>query len=281
MHDLHSRISDGLWQALEARAKASGDPIRHIVAAALAEHLGSEHRTLFQVSTTTALVEGVYQGAVRVGTLRERGDLGLGTFENLDGEMAIVDGKCFQIRGDGSVHEVGDKVLSPFAVVTSFTADETVTLADCADLATLEAASDRLRHSDNLFYALRADGIFDHIKTRAMCKTTEGTPLAQAASVQPEFEFARIAGTLVGFWTPAYAKSLNVPGYHLHFLSADRRHGGHLLACSGQNLELQVQREGALHFALPETVDFLKADLSRDPSKDLEFAEKNRAGKPR
>ena len=48
--------------------------------------------TLYQVSTATALVEGIYQGAVRVATLREHGDLGLGTFENLDGEMVIVDG---------------------------------------------------------------------------------------------------------------------------------------------------------------------------------------------
>src|ERR1700730_18481604 len=70
MHDLHSRISDGLWQALEARAAASGDPIRHIVAAALAAHLGTEHRTLFQVSTTRALVEGVHEGEGRAGPLR-------------------------------------------------------------------------------------------------------------------------------------------------------------------------------------------------------------------
>jgi acetolactate decarboxylase len=279
MHDLHSRISDGLWQALEARAKASGDPIRHIVAAALAEHLGTEHRTLFQVSTSTALVEGVYQGAVRVGTLREHGNLGLGTFENLDGEMAIVDGNCFQIRGDGSVHKVGDDVLSPFAVVTRFAADETATLAACADLHAMVAASDRLRHSQNVFYALRVTGTFDHIKTRAMCKTTEGTPLAEAAAVQPEFEFTRIAGTLVGFWTPEYAKSLNVPGYHFHFLSADHRHGGHLLECSGRGLTLEVQREAALHFALPETVDFLKADLSRDPTKALDFAENTHKGR--
>jgi alpha-acetolactate decarboxylase len=34
--------------------------------------------TLYQVSTATALVEGIYQGAVRVATLREHGDLGLG-----------------------------------------------------------------------------------------------------------------------------------------------------------------------------------------------------------
>ena len=53
-----------------------------------------------------ALVEGIYQGAVRVGTLREHGDLGLGTFENLDGEMVIVDGHFFQARSDGAVTEV-------------------------------------------------------------------------------------------------------------------------------------------------------------------------------
>jgi hypothetical protein len=48
--------------------------------------------TLYQVLTSTALVQGVYQGAVRIATLREHGDLGLGTFEELDGEMVIVDG---------------------------------------------------------------------------------------------------------------------------------------------------------------------------------------------
>jgi acetolactate decarboxylase len=54
-------------------------------------------------------------------------------------------------------------------------------------------------------------------------------PLFQAAAVQPEFEFHDVLGTLVGVWTPQYAKTLNVPGYHLHFLSADRKSGGHLL----------------------------------------------------
>jgi acetolactate decarboxylase len=63
-----------------------------IVSKALADYLEVAHHTLYQVSTATALVEGIYQGAVRVGTLREHGDLGLGTFEDLDGEMVIVDG---------------------------------------------------------------------------------------------------------------------------------------------------------------------------------------------
>jgi len=132
---------------------------------------------------------------------------------------------------------------------------------------------DQLRHSDNFFFALRVEGHFDYIRTRAMCRTDEGVPLVQAAAVQPEFEFHDVLGTLVGFWTPEYAKTFNVPGYHLHFLSADHQSGGHLLQCGGSKLRLQIQREGDYHVALPETEDFVKADLRRDPGADLAKAE--------
>jgi acetolactate decarboxylase len=229
--------------------------------------------TLYQVSTATALVEGVYDGATQISTLRKHGDLGLGTFEGLDGEMVIVDAHFFQVRSDGSVREVPDDVLSPFAAVTAFSADQEITLNDCPDLSHLTAQFDGLRPSDNFFYALRVDGTFEYIHTRAMRRTKEGTPLVQAAAVQPEFEFQNIAGTLVGFWTPEYAKSFNVPGYHLHFISADRTHGGHLLQCKGKNFRLQIQQEGDYHIVLPETEDFLKANLRQDPTAALAKAE--------
>jgi len=236
-------------------------------------HRQVAHHTLYQVSTATALVEGVYQGAVRVGILRQHGDIGLGTFENLDGEMVIVEGHCFQVRSDGSVRECDDDVLSPFAVITRFAPEETVTLAQCQDLSHLTSRFDALRPSDNFFFALKVDGSFDYVRTRAMCRTAEGVPLVQAAAVQPEFELHHVSGTLVGFWTPEYAKSLNVPGYHLHFVSHDRQSGGHLLQCRGTNLRLQIQREGDYHIALPETERFFTADLRRDPAADLAKAE--------
>ncbi len=134
MGQLNATISPGLWRALLDRAERSGEPLAHIVSKALAEYLQISHHTLYQVSTSTALVEGIYQGAVRVGTLREHGDLGLGTFENLDGEMVVVDGEFFQVRCDGSVHKCDDDLLSPFAVVTRFTPEASVTLAQCPDL---------------------------------------------------------------------------------------------------------------------------------------------------
>jgi acetolactate decarboxylase len=228
---------------------------------------------VYQVSTTTALVEGIYQGAVRAGTLREHGDLGLGTFENLDGEMVVVDGHCFQVRSDGSVRECDDDVLSPFAVVTRFAPQVEDTLGHCPDIKYLTARFDALRSSDNILFSLRVDGHFDYVRTRAIPRTTDGVPLVQAAAVQPEFEFRNVSGTLVGFWTPEYAKTLNVPGYHLHFLSDDRMSGGHLLKCRGANLRLQIQRETEYHVAFPETEAFLKADLRRDPAAALAKAE--------
>jgi len=273
MPQLDIAISPGLWRALLDHAQRTHESLAHIVSKALAEYLQVSHHTLYQVSTSTALVEGIYQGAVRVGTLREHGDLGLGTFENLDGEMIVVDGRFFQVRSDGSVRECGDDVLSPFAVVTRFAPEATVTLAQCPELSRLTARFDALRQSDNVFFALRVDGHFDYVHTRAMCKTEEGVPLVQAAAVQPEFEFHDVSGSLVGFWTPEYAKTLNVPGYHLHFLSADRTKGGHLLQCRGASLRLQIQREAAIALALPETADFLTADLRRDPSAELTRAE--------
>lgn len=229
--------------------------------------------TLYQVSTATALVEGIYEGALPIAALRKNGDLGLGTFEGLDGEMVVVDGHFFQVRSDGSVREVPDNVLSPFAAVTAFSPDQSITLDDCPDLPHLTSRFDALRPSDNFFFALRVDGTFDYIHARAMRWTKEGVPLVQAAAVQPEFEFRNISGTLVGFWTPEYAKALNVPGYHLHFISADRTRGGHLLQCRGKNLHLQIQREGDYHIVLPETGDFLKANLRRDPTAALAKAE--------
>src|SRR2546429_3387558 len=145
MPQLNTTISPGLWRALVDYAERTKEPLAHVVSKALAEYLQVSHHTLYQVSTATALVEGIYQGAVRVGTLREHGDLGLGTFENLDGEMVIVDGHFFHVRSDGSVRECDDDVLSPFAVITRFAPDAAATLEQCPDLDPLPPRSDTAR----------------------------------------------------------------------------------------------------------------------------------------
>ena len=159
-------------------------------------------------------------------------------------------------------------------MVTRFPAGGEVDLADCHDLASLHAQLDRLRDSQNVFYAVRVDGEFDSVHTRSVRPTPEGVPLVQAASRQQEFHVAGVRGTLVGFWSPGYLQTILVPGYHLHFLSDDRRSGGHLLDCAGRRLRARVRREADFRVSLPESASFLRADLTRDPAADLDRAEK-------
>jgi len=99
-------------------------------------------------------------------------------------------------------------------------------------------------------------------------------PLDQATAHQAEFRMKDVTGTIVGFWSPPYARSINVAGWHLHFLTDDRKGGGHLLGCGGQGLEAKLQDLDDLRLAIPETAQFLHADLTQDPSAALDKAER-------
>ena len=266
-------ISKSLQNTLEKLSRETGEPISHLVSSALAHCFDVPQHTLFQVSTSGALVQGIYERAVSSRFLLNYGDFGLGTFENLDGEMVVLDGAIYQARSDGKVLNITDDVGTPFAVVTHFTADQDQTIESASSFAEITKICDQYRDSDNLFYAFRIDGHFAHIHTRAMKATLDGLPLAKAAAIQPEFEFADVEGTLVGIWAPQFSSALNIAGYHFHFLSGDRTKGGHLLECSGKNLRIRVERENDFHLSHPESAEFLRADLTKDTSKDLAYAE--------
>ncbi len=274
MPTLTCDISNSLMQALAARSARTGEPLAHIVMSALADTLEIEHSTLFQVSTSAALVKGVYNGVVTIGELKQHGDFGLGTFDGLDGEMLALDGHFYQVHGSGEVSEPKDDAKVPFAVVTAFRAEREFSIDHVDGFADLTALLDGARRTENLFYAVRIDGRFTRLRTRAACKANSGVSLVDATSRQAEFEFTDISGTLAGFWTPSYARSLNIAGWHLHFVTDGRTGGGHLLDCRAVGLRAKLQELADMRIAIPETAEFLQADLSQDPSKDLDVAER-------
>jgi acetolactate decarboxylase len=263
-------------QALHARSRQTGEPVAHIVMSSLADTLEVNHSTLFQVSTSTALVEGVYGGVVTIGELKQHGSFGLGTFDGLDGEMLALDGHFYQVLGDGTVREARDDAKAPFAVVTEFRAERELVLDQVESFDDLTAQLDRGRDTGNLFFAVRIDGHFSQIRTRALCRTASGVSLVNATAHQPEFVLTDVSGTAVGFWTPLYARTINVAGWHLHFVTGDRTGGGHVLDCQATDLLVQVQDLADVRIAMPETAAFLQADLSQDPSQELDLAERGR-----
>jgi acetolactate decarboxylase len=275
MKSITCQLPESLYTAVRARVAAEQGSIDHIVAMALADYLETPLHTLFQVSTSAALVEGVYQGAVRVSRLLQHGDFGLGTFTHLDGEIVVLDGVCYQVFPTGSLSPVEGERLIPYAVVTRFSSSFRKKYQRIPTLDALVQACDQLRDSNNVFYAFRVNGKFEAVKTRVMKSVPKGTTLKAAASAQQEFRFEKLRGTLVGIWSPAFAASFSVPGCHFHFLSEDRKNGGHVLDCHLSEVEIDGCAMNEMHVSLPETEDFLKADLTRDPEADLMKAERS------
>lgn len=238
-------------------------------------HCPRNDDSLYQVSTIDALLVGIYDGCTTFANLKRNGDFGIGTFDALDGEMIGLDGTFYQAQADGTVLPVADTAKTPFALVKFFAPENTLPLAAAADLTSLMAQLDALLPSTNYFYALKIEGTFPAIKIRSVPAQQKPYPgLAEAASRQTVYRFQAISGTIVGFRTPGFAKGINLPGYHFHFISADRKVGGHLLDCRIDAALLSLDKVRELHLALPENSEFSRGKLGQDHGRDLEKAER-------
>jgi acetolactate decarboxylase len=256
-------IPNSLNWVLNDEIARGGSDGSSIVTAALAQYLKTHVHTLFQVSTSGALVAGVYAGAVSAQEVLEHVDFGLGTFANLDGEMVVLDGHVYQVQGTGRVLEAPRTAQAPFAVVTKFASNMDLEIGAITIFSDLQRRCNSLRTSDNIFYALRLDGR-SGIQTRAVNRLEAGTGLVNAAKAQTEFSFTGASGTLVGSWSLGFSSAFGVAGYHFHFLSNDRKEGGDLLECESGPLRFMMEALTDFHLALPKTESFLKADLSKN-----------------
>jgi acetolactate decarboxylase len=273
MPKITADIPTSLNSVLNAEIARSKTDASSIVTAALAQYLKTPVHTLFQVSTSGALVAGGYSGAVSVESLLQHGDFGLGTFSDLDGEMVVLDRHVYQVQGTGRVSEAPPTASAPFAVVTRFSPETDLTIGSITNFTELQKRCDGLRTSGNIFYAFRLDGTFKRIRTRAVSPPEEGARLIDAAKAQSEFRFTDVSGTLVGLWSPGFSSAFSIAGYHFHFLSEDRQEGGHLLDLESGPLRLRMEALTDFHLALPETESFLKADLSKNTADELAYAE--------
>lgn len=233
-----------------------------------------------QVATIDALLAGAYDGTVTLAELRQSGDFGIGTFHALDGEMILLDGVFYKVRGDGTVVEPPLSETTPFASVTHFRADVREELPAGLDLPALEARIDRLLPQANRFCAFRVRGEFRHVRVRSVpAQSKPYPPLVAVTRNQPMFTLQGVRGTLIGFRSPTFVKGVNVPGYHLHFLADDRRSGGHVLEFTAATSTLEADTlHDFLTIRLPAPgAAFEKVDLTPDRSGELEEAEKNPA----
>jgi acetolactate decarboxylase len=240
-------------------------------------HEEREPHVLFQASTIGALLDGAFEGDLSFAELAECGNLGLGTLNHLDGEMIAIDGEFFRADVDGRVTEVDPGERTPFAVVTSFEPDLDERLPD-EQLShdELLARLDELVPADASSCAIRLDGRFDLVRARSVPRQEPPyRPLTEVVAEQHVFELAGVEGTMLGFRFPTYVEGIEVPGYHLHFISADRSRGGHVLDSRSRGLRVRLDPSNDLHVELPPRVDLADPSLAAQTHAAVELVERN------
>jgi acetolactate decarboxylase len=234
-----------------------------------------KNTTIYQYATINALMEGGFDGDITFQDLQKKGNFGIGTFNELDGEMIGFDSHFYQIKSDGKAYAVVPSQKTPFAVVTNFTKDKTVSVSQIADLKQLYVLLDSLSPNKNLYVGYKIKVKCQTIKTRSVSKQTKPYPLMiDAVKNQSVFELQTISGTLVGFRFPEFMKGLNVPGYHFHFLSDDKKTGGHVLDLLGTDFKIEINYMADFELHIPDNKEFNKLNLAKTKAEDLEKVEK-------
>lgn len=217
---------------------------------------------LFQASTIGALLEGRYDGDVTFRELANHGDFGLGTLNGLDGEMIAIDGRFLRADADGHISDVDPNAKTPFAVVVHFSAARRLQIPEPLSQEGLLARIEQEAPKDAGACAVRVEGEFESVRVRSVPRQTPPyRPLSAVVADQHVFEIGPARGTLVGFGFPDHGEGIEVPGFHLHFVTEDRARGGHVLDCRTSNVSVELDPLSSLHVELPPGVELTEPHL--------------------
>ena len=221
---------------------------------------------------------GYSRAVVSVEAFLQHGDIGLGTFEDVDGEMILLDGKCYRALEDGAVVEAAPEMGVPFAVTTFFKQGKSIEIQEIEGMDDLKKLLDLKIEEDfglNSMHVVRIEGSFSKV-----CARSESGYHSQHVSLkdilkktQKDFVFHDIGGTLVCVYFPDYMDGINAPGWHLHFLSEDKLKGGHVFDLKMKQGRALFNKINRIQIELPNTPSFDTYSLkeaSRDEIKEVE-----------
>ena len=239
----------------------------------------SDKDTLYQVALLQSLTQGYYDGILKSEDLLKHGDTGIGTFEGVNGEMIVLDGKIYQAVSDGSVNEVTSGETIPFGNVTFFEEDIKEELSDLADIDSVKETLDNVvqQNGKNMFYMVKIKGEFPMMYVRSEYKQEKPYKTLDEAlkTDQTEFTYENIKGTVVGLYCPEYMSGLNASGWHFHFISEDFQKGGHILDMRINKATAVLDKTDKFDMYLSDNSEFQDMDLAKDVSEAIKKVETN------
>lgn len=237
-----------------------------------------DRESIYQVALLQSLTMGYFDGTITVKELKTHGDIGIGTFEGLDGELICLNGVVYRANRDCRINVMRDNDKIPFSNVTFFDKDFSVKLNNVADKESLEKIFNEQvdEHGRNSFYFIKLSGTFKEILVRSESGSEEPYPtLVEALKSQNEVTLKNIDGTIVGLYCPDYMSSLNSTGWHFHFITADKKHGGHVLGLNLANGEAQFDKTDAFNMNVPTKNNFHELNFNQDLKEEIRIAEQD------
>lgn len=234
---------------------------------------------LTQVSIINALMLGHYDGVTTIGELLASGDFGLGTCNQLDGELIVLDGKAYKAMADGKVAELPADETTPFAVVVPFRSQAELDIGKIGSLEELEARLEGELTNQNVFYAIRIDAELPSITVRSVARQSPPyAPLVEVVKQQSVWTHNNVRGTLVGIRSPKWTSGIGIPGYHWHFLSDDHELGGHCLDCQIDSGKIRYDWCDRWLVKLDDSIG--TSALHADLTEEVDRVERLRTGEP-
>lgn len=252
---------DTAAEHIPRRLRASG--LALLLCSSLAQAAQSKSEdVVHQLAPAAGFMAGVHEGPTRFGDLLRLGDFGTGALSPTDGEVVILDGVVWHAAVDGKLRRLPADARTPFATLKRFVPDKQLTLPAVADFSAFAKELDARLGSRNHFHAVRIDGRFQHMKLRSVPRQKPPYPGMQALLAQQQvYEAKDITGTLVGFRFPTYVAGVIIPGWHFHFVDADRKLGGHVLDLRASPLTAQLDSSRTLSLVLPDDPLFNAAPI--------------------
>ena len=233
---------------------------------------------MYQVSTLQALALGYSRAVIRAGELLQEGDTGLGTFEDVNGEMIVMDGHCYRADQNGNITVVAPETGVPFAAVAKLYGEQRFPLDNMPDITSVRTELTRKieeRFGLNSMHIVRIDGVFERVDARseAPYRSHHITLKEVLGQTQKAFLFENIRGSLVGVYFPDYMDGINMPGWHLHFLSEDRTKGGHVFDVCISEGTANVDKISSIVINLPKEAAFDTYSLKQDLQDEIKSVE--------
>lgn len=209
---------------------------------------------LFQYSGIEAFDLLEYDGSLSIQEIKEYGDFGLGCFNALDGELIAFEDNFFHATADGALKKASPNALVSCVSMTRFIPQIQISHENPLELSQLtNIVKQHFSHQGQSFYAIQIVGDFDKIFVRSVPPQKKPYPtLEEVVKKQALFEFHDVKATMIGFHFPNYLKGLTFAGFHLHFVTDDLVHGGHVLDFSAKNAEISLCPIESYHHLLPD-----------------------------